>query len=102
MSSDRRIAASRANGAKSRGPKTPEGKAVSAANSARSTGPVTPEGKARSSQNALRHGLLSQSIVLPTESAAAFEEILSGLRDELRPETPIRRSYGGRGVQPQA
>lgn len=91
MSSDRRIASSRANGAKSRGPVTPEGKAASAANSALSTGPVTPEGKAISSQNAIRHGLLSQSVVLHTESAVAFEEILNGLRDELQPATPIER-----------
>jgi hypothetical protein len=47
-SSPRRIAASRANGAKSRGP-------------------VTPEGKQRSSQNALKHGLASGAILLATE-----------------------------------
>ena len=86
MSSTLRIESSRANGAKSRGPKTPEGKQASAA---ASTGPVTPEGKAIVSQNAVRHGLLSQSIVLPSESIAAFEHILNGLRDHLHPVTPI-------------
>ncbi len=48
ISSPRRIAASRANGAKSRGP-------------------VTAEGKKRSSQNALKHGLASATIVITTE-----------------------------------
>ena len=47
-SSARRIAASRANGAKSRGP-------------------VTAEGKERSSKNATTHGLAAASIVLTTE-----------------------------------
>jgi hypothetical protein len=47
-SSARRVAASRANGAKSRGP-------------------VTAAGKERSSKNALKHGLASSTIVLTTE-----------------------------------
>jgi len=86
VSSTRRIESSRANGAKSRGPKTPEGKQAAAD---ASTGPVTPEGKAIVSQNAVTHGILSQSIVLPSESMAAFEHVLNGLRDELQPVTPI-------------
>ncbi|HEX4134089.1 MAG TPA: hypothetical protein VHY84_05655 [Bryobacteraceae bacterium] len=89
MSSILRIAASRANGAKSRGPVTPEDKAKSAANSIHSTGPITPEGQARSSQNAARHGILSASVVLPAESAPAFTAILTDLQEELRPETAI-------------
>ena len=53
ISSPRRIAASRANGAKSRGP-------------------VTAEGKKRSSKNALKHGLASATIVLTTEDWPAY------------------------------
>ena len=70
MSSTLRIAASRANGAKSRGP-------------------VTPEGKARSSRNSVTHGLLQNGIVLPTENLSTFENMLAGYRKELEPESPI-------------
>jgi hypothetical protein len=92
MSSILRIASSRANGAKSRGPLTEEGKRASAANSAKSTGPVTPEGKASSSQNATRHGLLADSMVLEGESEDRFCAYLSCLEDELQPEPGIESS----------
>jgi hypothetical protein len=93
MSSILRIAASRANGAKSRGPVTVAGRLASLANSAKSTGPVTPAGLARSSQNAIRHGVLAESIVLDSESAERFCEVLSALQDELQPTTPIESRY---------
>ncbi len=59
MSSLRRVTASRANGARSRGP-------------------VTREGKARSSRNATRHGLLSRQPIAPDESDTDFKNILAG------------------------
>ena len=93
MSSLLKIAANRANGAKSRGPVTVSGKLNALANSARSTGPVTPAGKARSSQNALRHGILAESIVLEGESPEAFSEILSTLLSELLPASPIEHRF---------
>src|SRR5262245_32854701 len=62
-----RAAASRQNGAKSRGPKTEEGKASSA-------------------QNALKHGMRAQKhLVLPDEDAAEFAGLEAALIEELAP-----------------
>ncbi|HZU28603.1 MAG TPA: hypothetical protein VFA04_23970 [Bryobacteraceae bacterium] len=72
MSSERRIRSSRENGAKSRGP-------------------ITPEGKLRSCRNAVKHGLLSEIIVLPTEPAERFLQLSNELDDEFRPSTPFQR-----------
>ena len=68
MSSDKRIEASRANGKKSRGP-------------------VTPEGKRISSRNAERHGLLSKSIVMEGEDAERFNAKLARFISEHLPQT---------------
>ncbi len=68
MSSQRRIDSSRANGAKSRGP-------------------VTAEGKRKSSANSLRHGLLAQCIVLEDEVPERFHELLADLTREHNPQT---------------
>ena len=65
--SNARAAASRRNGAKSRGPKTPAG-------------------KARSAQNALRHGMRAlRYVVLPDEDGVAFQALEAALMDELAP-----------------
>jgi hypothetical protein len=65
--SDARAEASRKNGARSRGPKTSEG-------------------KARSAQNALKHGLRAQKyVVLPEEDAAEFAGLEAALIAELAP-----------------
>src|SRR5580658_11342320 len=66
MSSFRKILSSRANGARSRGPSTPQG-------------------KQRSSQNALYHGLLARCVVLENESGETFETLLTQHLDRLRP-----------------
>lgn len=89
MRTQKQIEASRRNGAKSRGPKTPHTKSISASNALHSTGPLTPHGKSISSRNSLRHGLLAASVVLPTEAREGFDALLADLHEELRPETPI-------------
>jgi hypothetical protein len=65
--SNARAEASRRNGAKSRGPKTLEG-------------------KTRSSQNALKHGMRAQKyVVLPEEDAVEFTELQAAMIEELAP-----------------
>ena len=58
---------------------------ASRANGARSRGPATPEGKRRSSQNAIRHGLLARCIVMKNESQTAFEALIAHHCDRLHP-----------------
>ena len=59
------------------------------ANGAKSRGPVSPEGRAKSSKNALRHGLSAKQIVLPNEDPAAFEAHLAAYFDHFQPSGPI-------------
>ena len=54
-------------------------------NGAKSKGPVTPEGRARSSQNALRHGLSSAVVVLPHEDRAQFEQLRDSYMESFQP-----------------
>jgi hypothetical protein len=71
MSSQRRIQSSRANGAKSHGP-------------------VTPEGKQKSSRNSLQHGILARHVVLDDEDAQSFDGLVCGLVAEFSPQTPAQ------------
>ncbi len=71
MSSQRSIDSSRANGAKSRGP-------------------VTPEGRARSAAAGLTHGLSSDRIVLEQESEEEFNALREEYLAEYRPQTRSR------------
>jgi hypothetical protein len=50
------------------------------------TGPRTPEGKERSKRNALKHGILSEVVVLKGEPHAKYESLLKGLWENLQPE----------------
>jgi hypothetical protein len=70
MSSKRRIIESRANGAKSHGP-------------------ATPDGKKRSSQNAVQHGLLAQCLLLTGEDAANFEILMQNHERRFQPADGI-------------
>jgi len=76
--SNARAQASRRNGTKSRGPKTPEG-------------------KARSARNALKHGLRAENyVVLPDEDAAEFAALEAALMGELAPQGVLQRILVGR------
>jgi len=54
-------------------------------NGARSRGPKTPEGKARSSQNAIQHGLLAANILITDECRHNFKALSDLLIQQLNP-----------------
>ena len=77
-------------------PTTSKKSATARANGAKSHGPATAEGRARSSQNALRHGLAVRDAALPTvsvvlddESPADFQRLLDSYLDEFTPTSPL-------------
>jgi hypothetical protein len=59
---------------------------INRANAQHSTGPKTESGKQRSSQNALRHGLTSQIVVMPTEEIEAYQLHLKSFTEEYDPQ----------------
>ena len=63
-------------------------------NAQRSTGPRTPAGKARVAQNAIRHGILCDQAVLPTEDRRQFEVFRDALVGDLAPPELRGASYG--------
>jgi hypothetical protein len=65
----------------------------SQANGARSHGPVTAEGKQRSSQNALRHGLLAEQVVLDCEGREAFEDLLTDHVQRFQPADEVAYAF---------
>src|SRR5258706_15621921 len=73
-------------------PMTPERKTeIARVNGAKSRGPKTPEGKAVSSMNALRHDLTASRPILPGESQESFDVLLKDYKDymeEYEPEGP--------------
>jgi hypothetical protein len=70
MSSQRRIDASRRNGALSKGPKTEAG-------------------KRRSSMNALRHGILAERVILSNESEENFQLVLDDYMEKYKPRDGV-------------
>jgi hypothetical protein len=62
---------------------------ASRANGRRSQGPVTPEGRARSSQNAYRHGLLAVTMTLRTEDKEAFGQYLDQHLERWQPADDV-------------
>jgi hypothetical protein len=68
-------------------------------NGAKSKGPKTPEGKARSAQNALKHGFRAQKdMVLQGEDAAEFAALEAALMEELAPEGALQSVLAQRVV----
>ena len=59
--------------------------AAARANGRKSHGPQTPEGKLASSRNATRHGLTGRTVVLDTESEAQYQAELAAYLDHFRP-----------------
>ena len=54
-------------------------------NALKSSGPKTPEGKNVARLNAVKHGLLSQTVLLPGEDAETLKKLGESLRAELQP-----------------
>ena len=74
-SSEKRIAAARANGAKSRGPKTPEGRLKCA----------------QAASNQCKHNMLADSILLKGESRKSFTAMLEHYYQAFQPRTDPER-----------
>ena len=69
-------------------------------NGAKSRGPRTSEGKARSAQNALKHGMPAQKyLVLPDEDAAEFAGLEAALIEELARAAPHRPRWSVLGAR---
>jgi hypothetical protein len=64
---------------------------IARANGAKSKGPVTLEGKAISSRNAIRHGLTAKEIVLPDESESSFRALRRSFFEQFNPRNVVER-----------
>lgn len=58
-------------------------------NGARSKGPKTAEGKARVRLNALKHGLTAKTVVLPNESVEQLEHRIEAWKAEFLPRSEV-------------
>jgi hypothetical protein len=74
MSTQRKIDSARANGAKSHGP-------------------ITEQGRKTSSMNALKHGLTAQTVVLSNESHDEYDVLLDSYVQDLHPNGPIEMHF---------
>jgi hypothetical protein len=61
-------------------------------NAQKSRGPKTPEGKARSRFNAVKHGMYARTPVLPGEDAGAFQSRIDTWKADLRPRNELEDS----------
>ena len=74
---------------------------ASRANGARSRGPITEEGKRRSSQNARKHGLTAQQFLLGEEEEPQFHAFFQALEEVHRPVDHLERSLVARIAEMQ-
>ena len=66
--------------------------ATSRANGAKSHGPKTPEGKEKSSRNSLVHGFTSKkTVVLKCENESDFQTMLGHYADTYQPGSPVEK-----------
>jgi len=72
MPTQAQIDAARRNGAKSQGPKIPEGKAIS-------------------SQNALRHGMTAKNVLLTSEDPESFHKLADAYYEKFQPADDVER-----------
>ena len=61
-------------------------------NAANSTGPRTDAGKSRTRLNGLRHGLTGQTVVMPYEDQAIYEQFCTNTISSLEPATDPERA----------
>jgi len=61
--------------------------AANRANAKKSTGPQSADGKRRSRRNALRHGLTAETVIDVLESAADYEALAAAINADYRPAT---------------
>jgi len=69
--------------------RTEKQNAASRTNGAKSRGPVTPNGKYNSSQTGLHHSILARTVVLDTESKDRFFELLKSFYATYQPQTAV-------------
>lgn len=60
--------------------------AANQANAQLSAGPITSEGKTASSKNALKTGLTGRTVLLPTDDANQYAELVENFRSEYHPQ----------------
>jgi len=64
-------------------------KLASQTNGSKSKGPITPEGKAVSRANSFKHGLTGAGVVVPEEDAAEVAHRFDALQKQFNPATPM-------------
>ena len=59
-------------------------------NGAKSRGPITPEGRAKSSLNAISHGITAKTLILQNEDPDQFLEMMNSYVEYFQPENQIQ------------